>query len=321
VTVPGLTGAVKAGGGGSEYSVVAVADRPPANQPPLARISSSCEGLTCSFDGAGSSDSDGAVVSHAWSFGDGSESTAAAPTRTYAAAGTYTVALTVTDDDGDTGATEVSVTVDEPVAASVAYRAGAATDANSAQPAVVVPSAVTPGDLLLLMVTTNRAATATTPAGWALAGTASDGVEMRSWVYSRTAAAGTAGSTVRIGLDAVSKTSLTLLAYDGAAGVSALTSSAEGTASTTGHSAPGASAATAGAVVRYFADKTSSPHGWTAPAGTQRRTQTTGSGGGLLTSVTADQLGHPAGPVAAATAVAAVASAKAVAWTVVLQPR
>jgi len=47
-------------------------------------------------------------------FGDGSSSTARNPSRTYGAAGTYTVALTVTDDDGATSQRSAPVTVTPP---------------------------------------------------------------------------------------------------------------------------------------------------------------------------------------------------------------
>ena len=43
------------------------------------------------------------IASWLWNFGDGASSTQQNPVRTYAAAGTYSVALTVTDDDGASG--------------------------------------------------------------------------------------------------------------------------------------------------------------------------------------------------------------------------
>ncbi len=82
------------------------------NNPPTASFSSSCTVLTCDFTDA-SVDSDGSVVSWDWTFGDGASSTDQNPSHTYAANGTYTVSLTVTDDMGATGTTSASVTVDD----------------------------------------------------------------------------------------------------------------------------------------------------------------------------------------------------------------
>ena len=78
---------------------VNVSTPPPANDPPHAEFAVHCEELTCSFTDQ-SSDRDGSIASREWSFGDGSTSTQANPSHTYAAAGQYTVSLRVTDDDG-----------------------------------------------------------------------------------------------------------------------------------------------------------------------------------------------------------------------------
>jgi PKD repeat protein len=59
-----------------------------------------------SFNGSSSNDPDSGVLitSYAWDFGDGSSGTGATPTHAYASAGTYTVALTVTNSLGLTSA-------------------------------------------------------------------------------------------------------------------------------------------------------------------------------------------------------------------------
>lgn len=81
------------------------------NDPPTAVIASVATGLSVTFDGSGSSDPDGSIASYAWDFGDHSTSTEAAPVHVFAAAGTYTVTLIVTDDHGATGSTTTDVTV------------------------------------------------------------------------------------------------------------------------------------------------------------------------------------------------------------------
>ncbi|MBA3801671.1 MAG: PKD domain-containing protein [Acidimicrobiia bacterium] len=84
---------------------------PTTNSPPTAAFTSSASGLTASFDGSGSSDPDGSIVAYAWNFGDGTTASGRTASRTYAAAGTYDVALTVTDDDGARGTVVRQVTV------------------------------------------------------------------------------------------------------------------------------------------------------------------------------------------------------------------
>jgi PKD repeat protein len=58
--------------------------------------------LAVSFNASASSDSDGSIASYAWVFGDGGSSSGVAANHTYNTAGTYTVRLTVTDDNGAT---------------------------------------------------------------------------------------------------------------------------------------------------------------------------------------------------------------------------
>ncbi|SFL28298.1 S8 family serine peptidase [Lysobacter sp. cf310] len=91
-------------------AVAAVSGGTPGNQAPVANFTSSASGLTVSFTDT-SSDSDGSIASRSWSFGDGTNSTSANPSKTYSAAGTYTVSLTVTDNGGASHTKTSSVTV------------------------------------------------------------------------------------------------------------------------------------------------------------------------------------------------------------------
>ena len=83
------------------------------NTPPTANFTFSTADLAATFTDT-SSDSDGSVVAWSWTFGDGASSTTRNPSHTYAAGGTYSVKLTVTDDDGATASATKSVTVTAP---------------------------------------------------------------------------------------------------------------------------------------------------------------------------------------------------------------
>ncbi len=57
-------------------------------------------GQTITFDASASNDPDGTIVSYLWEFGDGATSDQPLVDHAYASPGTYTVVVTVTDDDG-----------------------------------------------------------------------------------------------------------------------------------------------------------------------------------------------------------------------------
>ncbi len=81
-------------------------------------------GVAVTFDGSGSSDTDGNIVSYAWNFGDGSSGSGVSPSHTYAAAGNYTVSLTVTDNDGLSDTATTTADIVAPAAAPTADAGG-----------------------------------------------------------------------------------------------------------------------------------------------------------------------------------------------------
>ncbi|WP_410809347.1 PQQ-dependent sugar dehydrogenase [Micromonospora sp. 067-2] len=88
-------------GGGNRSPVAVAAANPTSGTNPL----------TVAFSSAGSSDPEGGALSYLWTFGDGTTSTAANPTKTYTTNGTYTPTLKVTDPTGLSGTASLVITV------------------------------------------------------------------------------------------------------------------------------------------------------------------------------------------------------------------
>jgi chitodextrinase len=70
-----------------------------------------CENQVVTFDGSGSVDPDGSIVSYGWTFGQGNPASGRIVTHSYPAHGTYTTTLTVQDNDAATSSDTISVTV------------------------------------------------------------------------------------------------------------------------------------------------------------------------------------------------------------------
>ena len=71
--------------------------------------------MLCTFDGFGSSDPDGSILSYQWDFGDGANASGSNVNHNYTMEGSYTVILTVTDADNasDTETQNISVGVSQ----------------------------------------------------------------------------------------------------------------------------------------------------------------------------------------------------------------
>jgi len=85
----------------------------PDNQQPIAYVgldpTSGIAPLTVNFDGSGSYDPDGEIVSYYWDFGDGTTDSGESVSHTFRDPGVYTVTLTVTDDQGATGSDTIEI--------------------------------------------------------------------------------------------------------------------------------------------------------------------------------------------------------------------
>jgi PKD repeat protein len=290
----------------------------PSNTPPTAAFTANCDHLTCAFDGSGSADTDGSITSYAWDFGDGSTGTGATPQHTYAAAATYTVKLTVTDNRAGTATASQQVRAN---AADIDYVGTDVYNGNTTNATVTIPASVQPGDGLVLAFTGNDSTrTVTPPSGWQQVGTQSSTASV-STIWQRVATAGDAGQTVSVGLSDYSKANLRVLVYRGTnatAPVATAAKSAE-SATATSHISPKATVTAArGWVVTYWSDKSSTTGAWTAPAGVTSRGVSLGTGTGRVTSLTADSGGTvPTGTYGGLTATTDAAS-RGMVWTIVL---
>lgn len=122
LTLLSLSLAACGGGGGGSSSVPA--PTPPTTPPPAGNTAPSASftmtpstggsaPLNIALDAAASNDPDGSIVSYEWDFDDGgATSIGETAQHTYTADGSYTIRLTVTDDDGDSTVATANVQVD-----------------------------------------------------------------------------------------------------------------------------------------------------------------------------------------------------------------
>jgi PKD domain/Phosphoesterase family len=266
---------------------------------PSAVFSSSCSGLSCVFDGGGSSEPGGSIVGYSWAFGDGGSGSGVSVSHVFGSAGSYPVTLTVTDGSGVTASVTHQVVVavgGQPIAAV----GSVGVTENASSGSVMVPAGVVAGDALVLVATGVTTSALTAPAGWTLVGTEPNPV-MTTQVWSKVATGSDAGSTVTVGFPAAVRGSVQLSAYSGTSLTAPVVGFAGAVTHTTSSTAttPTVTVPAAGDwLVSYWTVKSSAVNAWTAPAGVTSRSAVIGTGGGRVSSLLADS----GGPVATGTA-------------------
>ena len=293
------------------------------NQSPTADISSSCTLLDCGFDGTGSGDPDGSVVAYEWDFGDGASAVDPTPSHSYAAAGSYEVTLTVTDNEGAVDTTTATVEVaGAPVDSPVDYVGSTALAGSNAAPTVPVPAGATSGDRLVLALSLNsttRTFSAPSGAGWTQLDDVVAG-DMRTVVWTKAVGAADP-SSVSVPLSGAAKYTVTLAAYTGVATGVPTYAAATDTANHTNRVTPSVTAPEGAWVVSYWADKSGTTTSWALPGTVSSRSSACGDSSGHICSAFADS-GHSvsAGTYPGVVANTNLASSKATTWTVVLAP-
>ena len=208
---PGHCGANFSGGANGFLGPLA----PPPNQPPTANAGTDQavdEGAAVSLPGSGN-DPDGTIASYAWT-------QTAGPAVTLTGANTanagftapavtadtvLTFRLTVTDNNSATGTDDVNVTVRNVVVVSpqVASVTTSTFGTNTTAHAVTMPSSVSAGDLLLMLVTSDGSANQTTPSGWtALFLNQRSGTAVTFSAFTKVATGTEGGTTVNVATSA-----------------------------------------------------------------------------------------------------------------------
>lgn len=299
-------------------SALFLAPAPAPNEPPTAAITSSCSGLTCQFDGRASADRDGSITAYTWELGDGTTASGPVVTRTYAQAGTYTVRLTVTDDDGATTTTSRAVTVSDPSAGGVSFVGADAASRNASTVSVTVPSTVEEGDVLVLTAAMSSAESWSAPPGWVERGARSVG-SLDSVVWTKVATAGDAGTSATVAMEATHKAALTVAAYDGVDPANPVAAIASAVSSnTTAHTTPTVTAPAGSWLASFWTDKGPSTAAWTTPNAVTRRAAAFSDGTGRVSGLVADSGGPVSGTTGGLTATTDATSSLGISWSVAL---
>lgn len=310
-------------GGLTSTTTVQVAVVKP-NEPPAAAFEMACDYTVCTYDATGSADSDGTIEDYAWDFGDGETGSGSSTEHSYETPGTYTVTLTVTDDDGATAEHAFTSAIrGAPSASTVAYVGGAVGQGNAVNPNVTTPTVVSTGDRLLLALTVNASSRDLgEPTGitdWTVLGTTTSG-SMQTRLYTKIADTADAGARVSIPLSATAKYTLSVAAYSGVRPGQLVTADIAETVTRTSHASPVVTAPAGSWVLSYWADKSSSGTGFALPDSVVPRQEACNTGSGRICSALADSDGAvPTGQYGGLLATSTVASGTATSWSVVLR--
>ena len=239
--------------------------------------------------------------------------------------GTDTVVSGPLIDGNDWRSQSMFVFQPAPAPASITFNGATHASVQSGTSVTLTtPTTVATGDAELLYVTTSNATAGViaTPTGWTPV-TSQNSSPLQTAVFTKTASATDAGSTVTPTVTFAGPLAAQLVDYSGVTtSVPVTTGSSD--SSTATHAAPAVQVANPGSwVVSFWSDKSSTTANWTLPAVSTLRDQVIGAGSTHVTAVLGDSNAVvPTGTYAARSAsVGSVASGKGAMVSLVLVPQ
>jgi PKD repeat protein len=294
------------------------------NANPTAAFGSSCTDLGCSFDASGSQDSDGTISGYLWDFGDSHGGSGVSPSHTYDTPGTYSVKLTVTDNDGGSDSVTHPVTVSGGSGSGIAFVGAAdAGGGNVKNKSVTIPGAAHAGDTAVLFLSQPATTPWSGPAGvtgWTQVGSNVTNGGLTTTVWTKQLAAGDAGSDVKFTSATYSHASVDVAVYSGVDAVNPVGQSATAQdTNVSNHTTAPVTAAAGNWVVSMWGDRSTATRTWTTPGTVAQRAASTDTGNLTMQAVVADSDGPvSAGSYPAVTATTDANTDRTVMWTIEL---